>query len=313
MNLLPALALAFSLAATSVLAAPVLKAQVDVAAEVVTVGDMFADAGTLAERPLFLAPRPGTSGTVPLSDVRLAAAKAGLETFDDGGAASVRVTRLATPIEAAALTALMSADLRTRGILSGDETANVSFDTRLDGLTAAAVAEPAQLVYLRYAPATGLFSARFALAGIDTPLDLTGRIELMVPAPELVRTLPAGAILAADDLAMRPVPLRLVQNGNVASLDQLVGKQLARQSRAGMVLKASDVADPQLIARNDPVTVYLHAGPLTLTVKGTALNAASLGQPVAVLNTMSKRVVHGIARAGGAVEIATSPLSVAGL
>ena len=135
----------------------------------------------------------------------------------------------------------------------------------------------------------------------------------MVEAPQLANTLPAGTIIGADDIVMRPVSLRLVQNGNVASEDELVGKQLVRQSRAGMVLKSTDVSDPQLVARNDLVTVYLHAGALTLTVKGTALNAASLGQPVAVLNAASKKIVHGTARADGAVEITATPLSVAGL
>jgi flagella basal body P-ring formation protein FlgA len=43
------------------------------------------------------------------------------------------------------------------------------------------------------------------------------------------------------------------------------------------------------------------------------LNAASQGQPVAVLNFASKKVLHGTALSNGAVEISTDPLSVAGL
>ena len=41
--------------------------------------------------------------------------------------------------------------------------------------------------------------------------------------------------------------------------------------------------------------------------------AASLRQPVAVMNSASKRIVHGVARVDGAVEITTAPLSVADL
>ena len=294
-------------------AAATLRPQVDVTARVVTVGDMFTDAGSLADAPLFLAPAPGTSGLVPVADVRLAAAHAGLAGFDAAGADNVRVTRLAVPVDGTTLTALMTADLKARGALANGVSLQASFDTALNGLSAAAVADPVALVNLRYAPETGLFAARFSLAGIDRPLDVTGRLDQMVLAPQLDATLAAGTLLKASDIVMQKVPLRFVENGNIATLDQLIGKQLQRQSRAGMVLKVSDVADPQLIARNDPVTVYLHSGPLTLTIKGTALNAASLGQPVTVLNGASKRMVHGIARADGAVEVTTAPLSVAGL
>ena len=80
-----------------------------------------------------------------------------------------------------------------------------------------------------------------------------------------------------------------------------------------MVLKVSDVGDPELVARNDQVTVYLHSGPLTLTIKGTAMNAASLGQPVAVMNATSKKIIRGLARADGAVEVSAGPTNVAGL
>jgi flagella basal body P-ring formation protein FlgA len=299
--------------AAPALAAPTLKPTVEVTDRIVTVGDMFEDAGTLAAQPLFLAPAPGTSGAVALPDIRLAAEKAGLQDFDAGGATSIIVSRRGTEVGAKALDDLLSAEFRRRGLLAGDATLDISFDQHLDGIEAADTANPVQLADLRYAADTGSFSARFTLAGVDRPLELSGRLEIMVQVPELASTLAAGTILKSADITMQPLPLRLVQNGNVASLDQLVGQQLLRQSRAGMVLKASDVSAPQLIARNDPVTAYLHAGAMTLTVKGTALNAASLGETVAVMNSASKRIVRGTARADGAVEITTAPTSVAGL
>jgi flagellar basal body P-ring formation protein FlgA len=294
-------------------ATPVLKTEVDVAAKVVTVGDMFDNAGNLAPQPLFLAPAPGTSGSVSIGDVRLAAVKAGIAVFDDQGAQTVKVSRLATSVDAPLLEGLIGDALKARGLLAEGVTARVTLSAPLGSLVAAAVATPVVLQDLRYSQDNGQFAARFALAGQDQPLELAGNIDLMVDAPQLAATLAAGSILRPQDIVMQKVPLRLVQNGNVASLDQLVGKQLQRQSRAGMVLKASDVADPELVGRNDLVTVYLHAGAMTLTVKGTALNAASLGQPVAVMNSISKKIVRGVARADGAVEVTAGPTNVAGL
>ncbi|MHB1110696.1 MAG: flagellar basal body P-ring formation chaperone FlgA, partial [Devosia sp.] len=72
------LALAFtSLAASTASAAPVLRADITVISEIVTVGDMFEDAGALAEKALFRAPLPGTTGMVSLDAVRQAAALVG--------------------------------------------------------------------------------------------------------------------------------------------------------------------------------------------------------------------------------------------
>ena len=59
---------------------------------------------------------------------------------------------------------------------------------------------------------------------------------------------------------------------------------LERAGRADLMLRAGDVVDPQVVARNQMVTVILRSGPMTLTVKGQALNAASQGQPVRRLN-----------------------------
>jgi flagella basal body P-ring formation protein FlgA len=301
------------IAVQAVLASPVLKAEVAVAGKTVTVGDMFDGAGNLASAPLFLAPAPGTSGLVQIADIRLAASRAGIDDFDDHGSTGVEVSRLATTVDAPQLTALISKALKDRGVLTDGVTANAFFDAPLTALKAAAVPNPATLADFRYAPDSGLFAARFDLAGVDTPLDLTGRVDLMVEAPTLTETLGPGAILSAADIVMQPVSLKFADSGNIATIDQLLGKQLQRQSRAGMVLKITDVTDPQLIARSDLVTVYLHVGSLTLTVKGTALNAASLGQSVAVLNSTSKKIIHGTARADGAVEITTAPMIVAGL
>ena len=72
------------------------------------------------------------------------------------------------------------------------------------------------------------------------------------------------------------------------------------------MLKPSDVADPTVVTRNALVTVMLKVGAMTLTVKGQALSTASAGEPVDVLNPLTKKILHGIARADGAVEIPTA-------
>jgi flagellar basal body P-ring formation protein FlgA len=306
--------LATVLWAPAALAVPTLKGEVTVNKAIVTVGDMFDDAGSFAETGIFMAPAPGTTGIVPLAEVERAARLVGLAEFENVGFTRVRVARASTLVDSATLGGLITADLARRGIVSDEVTAELDFDLADVGYNAEAVANPATLVSLRYTPGNNGFSARFMIAGVDQPVDLAGTVQLMTKAPRLARTLPSGTILSSTDFEFSDVPLSTADAGGYADLNQLVGKQLVRQARGGIMLKPTDVTDPKVVTRNTLVTVVLRSGPMTLTVKGTALTTAAIGEPVDVLNTVTKKILHGAARADGAVEIVTATTaSVTGL
>lgn len=307
-------AAAVVLCATSAWAVPVLRAEVTVADPIVTVGDMFDDAGDLAATPLFRAPAPGTTGIVSLDAVRQAASLAGLTDYDADTVARVRVARSATPVDANMLAGLIEAELDRRGLVGPGIEPQTRFDRPNLAFNAAVSDQPAKLLDLRYVPGASAFAARFEIAGIDLPVELTGGIEMMAQVPQLSQTLKAGSVLTTGDIEMRQVPAKFVSTSGITELDDLVGKALVRNSRAGVLLKASDVTEPLVVARNTPVTVYLHTGPMTLTVKGQALTDASAGAPVDVMNTVTHKILHGTATPNGAVEITgAGRLSVAGL
>lgn len=308
------LAALLGILASATLAGPVLRSEVVVTAPIVTVGDLFEDAGDLAGKALFRSPAPGTAGSVSLEAVRQAASLVGLDGYAAEGVLHVRVSRAAAIVDAPLLTTLIVDDLRQRGIVADGIAVEAAFEQADLSFHAEAVDRPAQLLALRYTPANGAFTARFAIAGLETPVDVAGRIDLLVEAPHLATTLPSGAILALDDIEMKPIPLRQAESMGLPALDQLVGKQLTRQSRGGMLLRSSDVVEPRVVERNALVTVMLRHGPMTLTVKGQALNGAAAGQPVQVLNSVSRKILHGVALASGTVAVnATTTLNVAGL
>ncbi|MET3897621.1 flagella basal body P-ring formation protein FlgA [Devosia sp. UYZn731] len=306
-------AFATALLAGSALAAPQLKAEVVVIGAVVTVGDMFDDAGLQAELPLFRAPNPGTSGSVPVAAITAAAARIGIAAFEANGLQSVNVIRRASVVDEAVLTDLITRDLVTRGTIGASVHAQAMFATPVTPINAEATDAPATLLSLRYLPGNGVFSARFAVAGMAKPLDVSGTLDLTVEAPHLAANLAAGTVISATDIEMRPVSLRNGDNSGFADAAQLIGMQLNRQSREGMLLKPTDVSTPTMIARNDLVTIYFREGPMTLTVKGQAITNAVAGAPVQVLNLMSKRVITAKALAAGAVEVSKDPLALAGL
>ena len=311
--ILPALFLAFT--GSTAVAVPVLKAEVSVNHPVITVGDMFEDAGLLAERALFRAPEPGTTGIVGLDAVRAAAAKAGLTDYTQDGLLSVRVERRATVVDTTVLSGLISADLAVRGLLPAGAELHTRFDDPALSYNAEAVETPVTLLALRYQPGAASFSARFQVAGMDLPVDVAGSIDLLVEAPHLAASLKAGAVLTPADIEMKRVSLAFADQSGVENFDDLVGKQLRHNSRAGVMLKATDVTEPLAVRRNTEVTVLLRTGPMTLTVVGQSLGDAVTGQPVQVMNSVTRKILNGVATAGGAVEITTAAtkLQVAGL
>ena len=308
-----AIGLSAILVATPLLGAPVLRQNIVVIGSVVTVGDMFENAGALAETGLFRAPAPGTAGQVSVDNIRLAIAKAGFTEFENPGFANVSVARSGVRVDAKALNSLIVADLTERGVLAGGINVNAMFDEQPGDLFAAQTDNPIALQSLRYIPVSNRFTARFLIAGQSRYTDYSGRLDFSISTPHLTRSLPAGTILQASDFVMRDTALQSAQGQNAPELDQLVGRQLLRQLREGTPVRFNDVAEPVLIARNDIVTIFLRTGALTLTVKGQALADASRGQVVSVLNLLSNRVVQGIAINPGTVEIQSNSNRLASL
>jgi flagella basal body P-ring formation protein FlgA len=308
-----ALTLAFAALAHAAQAQPVLRGDVAVNAALVTVGDVFENAGLLAETAIFRAPAPGTAGIVTIQQITTALTALGIEEFETAGLDRIRVTRPGIVVDEPAISALIEGDLLNRGILNDMMNMQIALDAPLPMLTAAASDKPVSLVILRYMPGSSTFSARFQIAGNDTPLDVSGQIQLMIQAPHLTRTLPAGTIIGANDVELRLVPLTYAENAGLVRIDEIVGKQLQRQTRAGVLIKPGDISAPELVSRNELVTIIYRQGPLTLTTRGQALNAASMSQPVSVLNPMTRKVLHGTAISNGTVLISSGTQQVAEL
>lgn len=311
--ILPVLLLALS--ATPAFAAPVLKAAVSVNHPVVTVGDMFDDAGLLAETALFRAPAPGTTGMVSLEAVRAAATRAGLDDYLSDGVMAVKVERRAAVVDTTELTNLIEGDLNFRGLLPPGAEVEAKFDGGALSFNAEDVPVPVTLTTLRWQPGSRAFAARFTIAGIDAPVDVSGSIELMVEVPHLATTLKAGAVLTPADIEMKAVPFDYADQSGIETAEDLLGKELKRNGRAGLMLKAADVMERLTVKRNTQVTVLLKTGPMTLSVLGQSLADASAGQPVQVMNSVTKKILNGVAMADGTVAIATAAqnLQVAGL
>src|SRR6202035_3990468 len=90
------------------------------------------------------------------------------------------------------------------------------------------------------------------------------------------------------------------------SRDRAVGMQARRQLRAGQPLKSADLAKPDLVQRDQSVTLTYEAAGLYLTIRGKALDSGTEGDVVSVLNLQSKRTVSGTVIGRGQVSISVA-------
>ena len=302
-----------ALATTTALAAPALRAEVSVTAPIVTVGDMFSDAGPMADTPLFRAPKPGTTGLVSLAEIDAAAARIGFAGYALGGVDKVRVLRDAIRIDAAFLSEQVSDAIVAQGLRPEGTVIDIRLADESLVLNAEMVTEPVRLLGLDYRAGGSGFTARFAVAGEDLPVEVAGRVSFLVEAPHLVSEIRAGEVLDAGDIEMRLVPADFADRSGVAHLDELLGMSMKRNARAGLMLKTADVSPPLAVKRNTRVTVLVKVGAMTLTMQGQSLGDAGIGAPVRVMNPVSNKVLSGVATAPGTVEIRSGGFAVAAL
>ena len=308
---------AFAQVSEDAIAAPLLRASVTVESDVVRIGDMIDNAGTSALIAIYRAPDLGTTGSLPTAQV-IAALQAhqviGVDTRD---IKTVSVTRLARTIEGKEIESQVAHALEHRNGLGDAANLNLTFDRdvqdiRLEAWNTGAM----QPVAVRHDPRNGRFDVSFEIANDNnntrTKLRFTGIAIETVETAVLTRNVERNEVLKSADVATERRPKAEV-GGDAAARSRAIGMQMRKQLRAGQALKASDLGKPDLVQRDDNVTLIYESTGLYLTMRGKALEAGTEGDTVNVLNLQSKRTVSGlvIGRDQVAISIATPRLPAA--
>ncbi|WP_029040886.1 flagellar basal body P-ring formation chaperone FlgA [Cucumibacter marinus] len=293
------------------LAMPVLKSSVTVEHGIVTVGDMFNDAGPWAEEPLFRAPQPGTVGTVSLAAIEQAVRRAGLSDFDPAGLATIRVERSGIAVDVERITRLIAGELRKGGQIGVGSELTLTLDNPLERFYADLSGEPVVVSEFRRFEANDRFSARLLIAGQPAPVTISGRFTEMVAIPHLAENLDRGDIVSAGDIEYKLVPARLAQQYADLTSADFEGQAVRRSIRAGSILRPVDVVEPTIVKRNELITLFYQTGALNLSLRAKALSDGAVGDTVPVLNPMSNKIIHGVVTEGGKILVTNAPTRVA--
>jgi flagella basal body P-ring formation protein FlgA len=293
-----------------VIAAPVLRANVSVAGDLVRIGDLIDNAGSSAKIALYRAPELGTTGTLPTAQV-LSALRAhqviGVDTRD---LREISVTRLARTLLPREIELAVAGALERRSGLGDAANLSLTFDRDLGDIKLEAANSGAmQPASVRYEPRGNRFDVTFEIANdnISTParLRFTGTVIETVEAAVLARGIERNELIKSSDVVVERRP-KAEAGSDAVVRDRAVGMQARRQLRAGQAVRLADLAKPDLVQRDQSVTLIYDTPGLYLTVRGKAQDSGTEGDVVNVLNLQSKRTVQGVVIGRGQVSVAVA-------
>lgn len=286
---------------------PTLRADVKITGDVVRIGDVIDNAGSAAQVAIYRAPDLGTTGTLPAAQVINVLRAHQVIGVDAHGIRNVTVTRLARTLDADEIELQIAVALEHRNGLGDAKDLSLTFDSDLRTMQLdAANNGPINPVVTRFDSRNGRFDVTLEV-GNDTGaaparLRFTGTAIETVEAAVLARDVDRNTLLKFSDVVMERRPKAEVGN-DPANRDRVIGMQTRRQMRAGQALRTTDLTKPDLVVRDQAVTLIYQAAGIYLTVRGKATEAGTEGDVVSVLNLQSKRTVTGVVVARGQVSV----------
>lgn len=289
-------------------ASPMLKRSVTVASDVVRIGDLIDNAGPAAQIAIFRAPDLGGTGSVPTQRVLEAARAHNVLGVNTGGVSEVTVMHASRAITAKEIEERIAQAVAGQLGLSGSGDVLVKLDREVRTLHVEATATASlQVARLSHDARSGHFDVLLDLPGSATarrlPLRFSGTAVEMMQVAKLARPLTRGEIVRRSDIVMERRPKAELGTDVVSDPERVMDLSVRRTMRAGQMLRQADLMKPELVQRNEAVTLIFEAPGIVLTSRGKALETGAEGDVIGVLNVQSKRTVQGTVTGFGTVAV----------
>jgi len=287
---------------------PVLRPTATVTGAIVRIGDLVENAGEAAQVAIFRAPDLGQTGAVPAGRVLEAVRPHLSENLETRGVTEVVVTRASTAIAAGDIEARLVHALAER--LRSTDAGNLTLT--FDGEVRTIDVEPGtdlRIARLGFDPRSGRFDVLFERSGARNFIRFTGSYAETFEAAAVAHPLAAGTIVKDSDIRLVRRPKAEFGANVITSPTQAVGLATKRAMRPGEVIRQTDLTKPEVVARNDNVTITYEVPGIMLTIRGKATEAGARGDVINVLNVQSNRTIQATVAGPGHV-IVTAPMRV---
>ena len=288
--------------------APALKSAALVTGEIVRIGDLVENAGAVADVAIFRAPDLGQTGSVPASRVVEAVRPHHLIGLATHGIQDVTVTRASRAITGKQIEAHLMRTLAGQRGLSDAKDLAITFDNEPRTLHVEAnVSAELSVARLAFDPRTRRFEVVFELPGSAAarrlPLRYAGVVTETVEAVVALRAIAPNEVFKASDVMIERRPKTEFGGSPVPTVEDVLGLAARRSLQPGKVLRHADLMKPELVGRNETVTIVYEVPGIMLTIRGKAMEPGAQGDLINVLNIQSKRTIQATVTGPGRVTV----------
>jgi flagella basal body P-ring formation protein FlgA len=293
---------------------PALRPSVTVQGDLVRIGDLVENAGPVANVAIFRAPDLGTSGAVSTDRIVDAIRPYQLIDIDTRGVAEVTVARTSRAIALKEISDRIAELLSQQYGLGDPGHIGLTFDRPLRTLQVEANATgELQVLAINYDARSNRFDVTLDLPSSAIlhrqPPRFTGTATETIDVIAVDHPVERGEVLQASDLTTLRRPK--AQGVGITDPTAAIGFAARRALRPGQPLAAADLMKPEIVSRNESVTLIYQAPGITLTLRGQAQDSGALGDTIGVLNVQTKRVVQGVISGPGRVTVAAATTHLA--
>ena len=276
---------------------PMLKLEAIVSGDIVRIGDLIENAGIVASVPIFRSPDLGYTGTISADAVLEAVRGHALIGVATGGIRDVVVTRASRTIPAKDVEDVIARALSARFDLGPTKDIVVSFTRDMQTM----YVEPSsqgvpRVARIDFDARSGRFDAMLEIpagAAKRTAMRLSGRAVATVEVATVTRTIERGGVLRDSDVLMDRRPRAEIGRDVITRREQAISFAARNSLQPGRPLRLVDLTKPDLVQRNETVTLVYEVPGIVLTVRGKAADGGAEGDTISVLNEQSKRTVQG--------------------
>ncbi len=281
------------LAGATAASAANLKNDGTISGDYIRLGDIF-DNVKNADYVLGPAPLPGKDMVLNARTLYRIASSLDVDWQPASSAEQIILRREAVIIPQTMVSDALSQKIKDAGV---DNKFSIAFmNTVNDIILPAGTPANVDVTAFNYDPQSETFNAVVVSPSADEPLrkiNVTGRIERMIPVPVLKNTLRNGDIIGALDIDYIEMSQKKVADGTVLDEKKLLNMTPRRAINSGRPLSYNDLESPKMVDRGDIVTLVFENSGMSLTVKGKSLQSGAMGDSVRVANLDSNKNLEG--------------------
>ena len=132
------------------------------------------------------------------------------------------------------------------------------------------------------------------------------RPDVSVPVVMPKSLIARDTVITADDLQLKKFNISNQREGLMTNMDEAIGLTSKRALQPGKPITRSELVQPVLVKRDQPVMIVSHTAGITASMPGVALKNGRKGDVIKIRNSSSQRIISGMVDDTGVVTTLTA-------